>query len=334
MIRSFQQDNVFAAYHGTREPGSRRPPQFGHQPGSDHPQDAPCPAQKRAEIRPRPTRTLETGGHSATGRRLRGAPWPTATSACWASRLALMCEPKLLMLDEPLAGMNPVEVDEHPGSRHAELWEGGLTILLIEHNMRAAMTSVRRFNVSQFRPEDRRGYPRRDPEQSGSGPSLPGDDRPMFLELKGVSVYYGHAAMAVKRGQPCPREEGTDHRRDRSKRGWQEHHPQGSHRPASSCGRAPIEMDGKPHRQWSTRGKIGSSRASPCVPEEQEALSLHERAVEPQASEPTCARTRRASQEHLEGVFALFPRLKERLRQKAGSLSGGRAADAGHRPGP
>ena len=28
-------------------------------------------------------------------------------------------------------------------------------------------------------------------------------------------------------------------------------------------------------------------------------------------------------QEDLEGVFALFPRLKERLRQKAGSLSGG-----------
>ena len=32
---------------------------------------------------------------------------------------------------------------------------------------------------------------------------------------------------------------------------------------------------------------------------------------------------KQAVQEDLEGVFALFPRLKERLRQKAGSLSGG-----------
>ena len=35
-----------------------------------------------------------------------------------------------------------------------------------------------------------------------------------------------------------------------------------------------------------------------------------------------------------ENTFATFPRLKERRRQMAGTLSGWRAADAGHLPGP
>jgi branched-chain amino acid transport system ATP-binding protein len=63
--------------------------------------------------------------------------------------LALMCEPKLLMLDEPLAGMNPGEVDDTLALVR-KLWEGGLTILLIEHNMRAAMSICQRFNVLSF----------------------------------------------------------------------------------------------------------------------------------------------------------------------------------------
>ena len=42
-------------------------------------------------------------------------------------------------------------------------------------------------------------------------------------------------------------------------------------------------------------------------------------------------RTQKVQHETLEQVFIYFPRLKERLEQKAGTLSG-RAADAGHGP--
>jgi ABC-type branched-subunit amino acid transport system ATPase component len=47
---------------------------------------------------------------------------------------ALMAEPKLLLLDEPMAGINPVLIDricEHL----VELQKSGLTMLLIEHNL-------------------------------------------------------------------------------------------------------------------------------------------------------------------------------------------------------
>jgi branched-chain amino acid transport system ATP-binding protein len=60
-----------------------------------------------------------------------------------------MCEPKLLLLDEPLAGMNASEVDDTLRLVR-KLWEGGLTVLLIEHNMRAAMSICQRFHVLSF----------------------------------------------------------------------------------------------------------------------------------------------------------------------------------------
>ncbi len=72
--------------------------------------------------------------------------------------LALMCEPKLLMLDEPLAGMNLVEVDDTLALVR-KLWEGGLTILLIEHNMRAAMSICQGFHVLSFGKKIAEGTP-------------------------------------------------------------------------------------------------------------------------------------------------------------------------------
>lgn len=63
--------------------------------------------------------------------------------------VALTCQPKLLLLDEPLAGMNVAEVNETIALVR-RLWESGLTVLLIEHNMRAAMSLCQRFYVLNF----------------------------------------------------------------------------------------------------------------------------------------------------------------------------------------
>ena len=51
---------------------------------------------------------------------------------------ALAAEPKLLMLDEPCAGMNPAEVDTVIKAVY-RIRERGITVLLVEHNMRVAM---------------------------------------------------------------------------------------------------------------------------------------------------------------------------------------------------
>jgi branched-chain amino acid transport system ATP-binding protein len=53
---------------------------------------------------------------------------------------ALASEPKLLLLDEPTAGMNPAETIEMIGLIRRLRDELGITILLIEHDMRVVMS--------------------------------------------------------------------------------------------------------------------------------------------------------------------------------------------------
>jgi branched-chain amino acid transport system ATP-binding protein len=71
-----------------------------------------------------------------------------------------------MLLDEPLAGMNMAEVDETIALVR-RLWQGGLTVLLIEHNMRAAMSLCQRFVVLNFGRKIAEGTPdeiRNDPD--------------------------------------------------------------------------------------------------------------------------------------------------------------------------
>jgi branched-chain amino acid transport system ATP-binding protein len=72
--------------------------------------------------------------------------------------MALAASPELLLLDEPLEGMNPKEVD-----RALDIVAGiraqGVTILLIEHNMRAVMRICDRIVVINFGQEIAKGSP-------------------------------------------------------------------------------------------------------------------------------------------------------------------------------
>jgi branched-chain amino acid transport system ATP-binding protein len=52
---------------------------------------------------------------------------------------ALASEPKLLLLDEPTAGMNPAETGDMMEFIHRLRDELGITILLIEHQMKVVM---------------------------------------------------------------------------------------------------------------------------------------------------------------------------------------------------
>jgi len=51
---------------------------------------------------------------------------------------ALATEPKLLLLDEPTAGMNPAEKDDMMGLIQ-NIRDGGTTVLLVEHDMKVVM---------------------------------------------------------------------------------------------------------------------------------------------------------------------------------------------------
>jgi branched-chain amino acid transport system ATP-binding protein len=60
---------------------------------------------------------------------------------------ALACEGELLLLDEPAAGLNPAETAELAGRIRAIRDELGVTILLIEHDMRMVMSLCERIFV-------------------------------------------------------------------------------------------------------------------------------------------------------------------------------------------
>ncbi len=63
---------------------------------------------------------------------------------------ALMCEPKILLLDEPAAGLNPTEVGELTELIQRISREIGFGILLIEHRLELVMSISHKIHVQNF----------------------------------------------------------------------------------------------------------------------------------------------------------------------------------------
>ena len=81
--------------------------------------------------------------------------------------IALASDPSLLLLDEPTAGMNPQESAQLTAFMQKLRDERGLTILLIEHDMKVVMGVSERITVldhgekiADGKPEDVRANPR------------------------------------------------------------------------------------------------------------------------------------------------------------------------------
>jgi branched-chain amino acid transport system ATP-binding protein len=73
---------------------------------------------------------------------------------------ALACDPRLLLLDEPAAGMNPREIINLMDLIHFIRDRFKLTILLIEHQMRVVMGICEKITVMDFGEVIARGTPR------------------------------------------------------------------------------------------------------------------------------------------------------------------------------
>jgi branched-chain amino acid transport system ATP-binding protein len=79
---------------------------------------------------------------------------------------ALATQPKLLLLDEPTAGMNPQETADFTSFVEKLRSEEALTVLLIEHDMRVVMKSSDRITVLEYGEKIAEGTPeevQRDP---------------------------------------------------------------------------------------------------------------------------------------------------------------------------
>jgi branched-chain amino acid transport system ATP-binding protein len=64
--------------------------------------------------------------------------------------IALATEPELLMLDEPVAGMNPTETAHMTGVIGKLHKERGMTIVLVEHDMKTVMGICQKITVIDF----------------------------------------------------------------------------------------------------------------------------------------------------------------------------------------
>ncbi|MDQ5853415.1 MAG: ABC transporter ATP-binding protein [Chloroflexota bacterium] len=80
---------------------------------------------------------------------------------------ALASDPKLILLDEPAAGMNPQETDEATDLIRRLRDERGITVVLIEHDMSLVMEISERIAVLDYGQKIAEGTPaevRRDPQ--------------------------------------------------------------------------------------------------------------------------------------------------------------------------
>ncbi|GAB4486824.1 MAG: ABC transporter ATP-binding protein [Anaerolineales bacterium] len=72
---------------------------------------------------------------------------------------ALAADPQLLLLDEPAAGMNPQETEDVTNLFRRIRDEKGITILLIEHDMRVVMKISERISVMDYGEKIAEGSP-------------------------------------------------------------------------------------------------------------------------------------------------------------------------------
>jgi branched-chain amino acid transport system ATP-binding protein len=83
---------------------------------------------------------------------------PSGSQRVLAIAIALACEPNLMMLDEPLAGMNPVE-KESLNERIGMIRKRGVTVLLVEHDMKTIMRICDKVTVINFGKKIAEGTP-------------------------------------------------------------------------------------------------------------------------------------------------------------------------------
>jgi branched-chain amino acid transport system ATP-binding protein len=145
--RSFQQnflfqfstvlDNVLMGFHMTSCAGVLR--EFLH---------TALARKKDDEVRREASEIIEFMGLSSQKYDLAGN-LPHGQQRALGVCIALACHPTLLLLDEPVTGMNPTETIEMV-ERIRKIRDRGITIILVEHSMKVVMGVSDRIDVLSF----------------------------------------------------------------------------------------------------------------------------------------------------------------------------------------
>ena len=97
----------------------------------------PSVAREEKRLAAEAREILAFAGLGARAREL-GSALPYGEQRLLEIAVALAAKPKLLLLDEPVSGMNPVETESFM-AKLAEIRALGITVLLVEHDMKMVM---------------------------------------------------------------------------------------------------------------------------------------------------------------------------------------------------
>ena len=115
--------------------------------------------EEEAMAEKRATELMEYVGLQGLGNEL-AASLPYGAQRRVEIARALASEPKLLLLDEPTAGMNPAESQDAKNLFKRLRDELGITILLIEHDMKVVMDISERITVMDYGEKIAEGLPK------------------------------------------------------------------------------------------------------------------------------------------------------------------------------
>ena len=247
---------------------------------------------------------------------------------------ALASEPRLLLLDEPTAGMNPAETEDATALFRRLRDELGITILLIEHDMRVVMNISERISVMDYGEKIAEGVPQRNRVQPEGHRGLPGTGAAAvpatggravkragrqamsLLELENIHSYYGkiHAlkgvSLTVEEGEIVTLIGGNGAGKTTTLR----------------------SISGLLHPRKGRVRLMGKdiTKCLPTVHKEGLGLVPEGRGIFPGLTVlenlemgAYIVKDKAEIERGIEYAFSLFPRLKERSTQKGGTLSGG-----------
>ena len=232
---------------------------------------------------------------------------------------ALCLRPRLLLLDEPAAGLRLPE-KQRLATLLRQLRAEGMGVLLVEHDMDFVMRLADRVVVMDFGQKIAEGPPEQRAIRSGGDGSLSGRRR-----HDRAAAAIGRAARRLRpcrsaaRGQPCGA--GRQHgRHRRAERRRQDHADGRGHGTAAAPRRLRCAICGAP--AGTTEAMVAAGAV--LVPERRALFA--DMSVEDNLLLGFYPRRRageRDARPSMREVFAIFPRLEERRRQLAGTLSGG-----------